>query len=354
MHDPDMLRLLVASLVVGCACAQSPQERVAAVLRDSDPLRNGKGAAELLGADPPLDAAIRATAASTDAEKVVRLRALRLSRALDLAQRVKEQRRDLAWWLAFDEIDREVHETVRPFLLTRASLDPKVIEAVRQQLTAANTTAQSFCREWNEIRFTGELAPAQRREQRHYDELEAALAKAGVAAVPALFHLMEVPPEIAFSVMHEEDGITGRQQVRALLGLATILKCKEALPYFMLHTGTPSITQSADAAGAIQQLTGEQFGAGFLQPGDHDAIEAWWKKHRAEHGVVLDHLVHHVVQWGLNDANRSEAQRRETMWCCGMRLGRLLGREEPPRDAGNEVLRAILEDAEREWLLERH
>jgi hypothetical protein len=345
----------VLGAVLACACVAAqqqptPAEKVAAVLQANDPVRNGNGAGELLAPGAGLDAEIRATARSATAGKMVRMRALRLARALDLAQRLKngQGQRDVAWWLALDEIDRELPKELRALLLARAFPDAKVLAAAQQELAAANDIARRFCREWNETRWRDE---AHAEENRHYDELEAAIKKTGAAAVPFLLNLLAIPPEIAFPQLHEEQGMTPRQQVRAILCLAICLKPQEAVPYLVMQSHGPSLTQSGDAAAAIQQLTGEHFGAAIWQPGDDAALMEWWNKHRAEHEVVLDHLVRHVVQWAQDDIASAKSHGFEGAWCAVMRLDRVLGKDDPlPRDSGPEIWRARLDDLEREWL----
>src|SRR5262245_14611966 len=92
-------------------------ERVAALLREHDPLHDGAAADALLPADRSLDTAI-AEAARTGTVQLVQQRALRLWRAIGLAERVRTDptQRDVAFWLAFAELDG-LSEPVRTRLL---------------------------------------------------------------------------------------------------------------------------------------------------------------------------------------------------------------------------------------------
>jgi hypothetical protein len=344
--------------VLACAglAAQSPDDtaagRVTSVLRDHDPLRNGHGAAELLGGDAPLDAAILAVAQSAGSEAVVRIRALRLARVLGLTKRLREGKEphDIAWWLAFDELEHDVPVVVRPFLVSRAFADDASLAAAREALRAADDVVRRFCRDWNEIRFTGAAAEEHREEYRHYDELEAALARCGAAAVPGLLRILAVPPEMVFGEQHGER--SARQQVRAILALSSVTKVPEAIPYFVLHAVGPSLTQSSDAALAAQVFVGQSFGAASMDAGDDKALLAWWAAHRADHDLVLDHLVQHVIAWARADLEDKNSHGFEGVWCAVTDLDRVLGSSTAfPRDSGPEVWRARLDDLERGWLL---
>ncbi|HEX5051004.1 MAG TPA: hypothetical protein VFZ65_04470, partial [Planctomycetota bacterium] len=293
---------LVGLLTVGFAWSQQPTEveRVLAVLQTGDPVRDGKGAAELLGPGTGLDDTILALARSPRTERVVRLRALRIARLLGLAQRVErgQHHRDVAWWLALDELAHELPDAMRPLLLARCGMDRQALDAARQELSAASELADRFTHDWNETRM---LDDAHKEENARYDALEAAMRKAGLAAVPRLLSTLVVPPDIAFSGNESAHEVTARQQVRSMLALGEMLRAKDALPFFVMHGGGPSLTQSADAGMAIQNVTGERFGADFMVEGDDESIMAWWVKHMHEHPIVLDYLVQHLVNLAERD-----------------------------------------------------
>ncbi len=345
---------LVIAPFVACFGAPAQQaaptdtERVVAVLRECDPVRDGGGAG-LLDPKAVLNEAIVAVARSPQTERVVRRRALRLARALVLPHRLTDaQPRDVRFWLALDELSSELPEPLRPLLLARASLPPAALQAAQQQLTAASAVADRFCRDWNENRVLDAEHAAQNRS---YDELEAALTAAGDAAVPALLRFLVVPPDVSFSENDQERGVTARRQVRAIHALSRFTKTAPAMPFFVMHTGGPSLTQSSCAGEAIQVFSGQKLGAGFLNQADEEALMTWWDQHRAEHAVVIDYLVQHLVGLARRDYESVGAARSKGLWCAVMRLDRVLGRREPPAsDASVEVLQARLDEVELEWL----
>ena len=164
-------------------------------------------------------------------------------------------------------------------------------------------------------------------------------------------NILVEPPDMAFLVLHEERGFTARQQVRAIHGLSQCLRAKEALPFFVMHTEGPSLTQSSASSAAIQLLSGRAFGAGFMVEGDNESIMAWWNEHKSEYAIALDYLVQHLVRLAENKFVSKGAIRSEGLWCAVMRLERAQGDAKgPPGDATVEVLRARLGDMETEWL----
>lgn len=352
---PLLAWLLGALVAIPAARAQAPAsatERAAAVLRKHDPLRDGAGAPELLPADRSLDAAIGELARTTGTERIVQQRALRLARAIGLAERVRtsEARRDAAFWLAFAELDRGVPDAVRTLLLARAFADAKVLAAARDELAAATATARAFCTEWNETREPDAPETVKRR----YDELEAALKKAGPAAVPHLLQVLAVLPELSFVDALDDGAPSARAQVRAIFAFAVYLELREAMPCFVMHAAGPSLTQSSNAAAAAQKFAGESFGAGVLRPGDDNALLAWWEQHRKEHEIVLDHVVHEVVRRARPEFDKPDPRGDNARWAAPRRLERLLGDIGiPGKDAGREVLDAIVQHAEDEWLRHR-
>lgn len=365
---------LVAWSLVAAAAAQEPTTpvgRVVAVLQHADPARDGKGVDALLGAQPPLDAAIEAVAASAQSGQLVRLRALRLARALQLAQRLRQAapqdpqqrllqdpqqrqpqaapQRDVAFWLAFDELVRELPAALRPALLQRTGMDAAAVEAAQRQLAAASAVVDRFCVDWNETRWMDEAHAA---ENRRYDALEAELKAAGAAAVPRLLGVLSVPPDVAFSGWDPEQDVTARQQVRALLALSAVLRVPEALPYCVMHTGGPSLTQGSNAAMAVQLFAGRDFGAALHELGDEDALLQWWRAQTKDHRFVLDHLVQHVVRLVERMYQSQGAKASVGLWCAVVRLERAMGRDvRPAADAGVELLEARLRELELQALL---
>lgn len=345
---------VVGLFLFACAAAQAPQptgvERVIAVLQTGDPLRDGAGAAMLLGPEASLDAAIEQVATAEKTDHVVRLRALHLARALRLAQQVKAGQgpRDVGFWLALDEITREMPAALQPFLLARTGMLAAAIAAAEQELAAANAVAERFCREWNETQI---LDQDHAEENRKYDALSASLQKVGRAAVPRLLGILTMPPEIAFTLVRQGEP-EARRQVRALLALASELQVREALPYYVMHTAGPSLTLSSNAAMAVQQFAGVDFGAQFLNQGDDAALLQWWNAHQTGNRVVLDHLVHHVVAMAERDYESDGARPSAGLWGAVVRLERALGREHHPAGGtGVEILRAQLHELELQWLL---
>lgn len=349
-----MFRLALSGLLVlGPLCAQEgacDAERVLAVLTANDPVRDGKGSQALLGPDTQLDAAIVALARSPKTERVVRLRALRLARCLRLAERLRADRQppDVDWWLALDEISRELPEPLRTLLLSRSGQDPKALAAAQQELAAASAIAERFCREWNETRM---LDDSHAEQNRAYDALQAQITNAGNAAVPKLLSILVVPPEVAFAQSDKAKGISARQQVRAMHALASFVRAKAATPFLVMHAAGPSLTQSSLAGQSLQVLNSANFGAAFLVVGDDEAIMTWWREHQSQHQVVLDYLVQHVVRLAEDDYKGSGASVSVGLWSAVGRLERALGTAaEPASDAGVEVLCARLAEVQFECL----
>lgn len=349
--------LLVAMVLLAVGAARSPAqavaaervERVAAVLREHDPMHDGAGADALLLPDSSLDAAIGELARS-GTSRPVQQRALRLWRAIGLAERVRTdpQQRSLEFWLAFAEIDGGMAEPVRASLLARAFADAQAA-ALRSKLAAGTAAAKVFCSDWNENRPIGG-GEAERATRERYDELEAALREAGAAAAPFLLEVLAVSP---WDVFAERDGLDARSQVRALFAFAH-LESKAAMPCYVMQAAGPSLTMTSNAAAVAQKFAGEDFGAGLLQQGNDESLLAWWRQHRAEHEVVLDHLVHHVVRIGRVAMTASGQRGENACWATPRMLGRLLGNVAiPGKNASRNVLEACVQLAEDEWLLSR-
>ena len=342
------LQNLITVLASGLAWAQqapvTDSERVVAVLRKGDPLADGKLGAELL-ASGSLDDAIRAVARSEALDRTTRLRALRLVRALDRAAFVRAaQRRDLNWWLALHETGREVPEAVAACLLRRAFAEDGACSAAQKELDAATEVATRFCDEWNELEEAKDAAK--------YEALEAELKKSAPAVVPALFRLLCVPPCIAFSGPQNGQTVTARQQVRAILGLAAVLECKQALPFFVMHAAGPSLTQSSHAGMAVQRFSGESFGAAFMVEAKDADLLAWWQKHETEHRAVLDYIHHRTLQWARAAIEASAPNPADSAWGAVGSLYRAVGDGRDVRlEGGVEAMRTRLEEIEAAWVL---
>ena len=352
-----MLRCVLAAMLCSLAAAQTsatPTERVLAVLRSHDPLRDGDGADRLLLADRSLDAAIHdlATDPATQ-DHVAQRRARRLWRAIELAQRLEHggKPRDLLWWLALDELALDVPPTVKEALLQRAFANVSDVAAAAGELAAGTAVADRFCSQWSEFTWNEPATEEQREQNRKNAELEPALTKAGLAEVPGVCRYLAVPPEIAFP----QETISARHQVRALLGLSSVLKVAAVMPWYVMHSGGPSLTQSSDAAMAVQTLGNAPLGAAWMQPGGDDALLAYWSKHRSDHADVLDDLVHRVVHEALTRTDgANDKQAFNLVWCAVRRLDRVLGTTTTLKsDDGMEAWRARLEDLEDAWLAQR-
>lgn len=325
-------QILVVMLTTGLLCGQqeprSDTERVVAVLRQADPLGDDAIGTELL-APGSLDDAVRAVAQDAAIERTVRLRAMHLVRALDLANRIRgSERRDLSWWLALHEIQNELPPSVASLLLQRAFADDAARASALAELAAAGEVAQRFCSEWNETREAQDAA--------RYDALEAELKQAAPAVVPSLFSILVVPPGITFSGPEPGQPVDARQQVRAILGLAAVLELDRALPCFVVHACGPSLTQSTHAAMAVQRFSGEHFGAAFLTPGDDAALCAWWAAHRLQHTIVLDHLQQGMLRWARAALARDDRRSATGARCAIQSLQRALG-EPPDAAAADDV-----------------
>jgi hypothetical protein len=312
------------------------------VLAAADPLHDAKAAAEVL-APLALDDAVRSLARAATTAPPVRLRALRVARALDLAARIRSRPRDLDWWLALHEIT-SFHEAAAASLLRRAFAGEEARSAAVRELAAAAEVAQRFCTDWNEVRVPGDA--------RDYAALEAELKAVAPACIPALLRVLAVPSHVAFSGPQPGRPTAARQQVRALLGLAVVLETPRAMPFHVMHVHGPSLTMTSNAAQCVQKLSGEDFGAnGPLQRGDDARIRTWWKTHRAEHRAVLDHLVHAVAAWARADAP-NEQLRPEGAWSALFALHRALGDDvDPPGGATPADLLARIDAFELAWLL---
>jgi hypothetical protein len=313
-----------------------------ALLEEGDPIVDGKLGSRFL-ASGSLDDAIRVIARSERVERTPRLRALRLVRALDRAALVRAaERRDLSWWLALHEISRDVPEAVSAPLLKRAFAEDSACTAALKELDAATEVANRFCVEWNEI--------SDAKDGAKYEALEAELKKSAPAVVPALFSLLSVPPSIAFAGPQNQP-VTARQQVRAILALSVVLQCEQALPLFVMHAAGPSLTQSTNAAMAVERFSGESFGASLMVQGNDAALLAWWKQHRAEHRVVLDYLHDRTLQWARTAIQISPPIPANAAWGASVSLHRLVGdaRDERP-EADIEAMRNRLEEIEAAWV----
>jgi hypothetical protein len=234
-------------------------------------------------------------------------------------------------------------------LLKRAFTEDTARKAALRELDAASEVARRFCDEWNETRLDAGAAAK-------YEALETELEEASLAAVPAMFRILTVPPAVAFSGPEDAQPADARQQVRAIFGLATVLKLESALPFFVVHAGGPSLTLSSNAASAVQRFSGEHFGAGFLVVGDEAALLAWWKEHRLKHRVVLDHLNHTMLQWARSALERSPPRGPRDASCAVWSLHRAAGEDRKlPGGVDDDALRIAvrdrLEEIEAAWVL---
>jgi hypothetical protein len=341
------LACLLALASVSVALAdEAPAERVAKALSSADPLSDGSASAGLFAADAATEDAIRAVAKNTAAAADVRDRALRVILALDLAKRVRdgESEPGVAYWLALDEIDQRYPAVQRESLLGRALPDAAKRKARLDELVAARATAAKFCSEWNET-----YAPGSDEEKR-YAALEAELKKVGAAAVPTLAEILAIPPQATFGVVEPHPGVSGRRQVRAIFGLL-YLDAKDAAPYLVWQCRGPSYTESTNA----QALVGKWFvpaaNAGGEESKRVETIEAWWKKNRAEHAVVLDHLVRTALRWtrdGVADKNPAVAEGADFT---ARKLAELLGVNIAfPEDGDVAAKRARVVEIDRLWI----
>jgi hypothetical protein len=334
-------------LALGAATAaladDTPAARVAKALAAADPLADGSPCADLCAADASAEDAVRALAKSAEVAADVRDRALRVVLAFDLAKRVRDgdAAPGVVYWLALDELDRRYPAAQRESLLARALPDAAKRKARLDELAAGRATSAKFCTEWNEFYVPGG------DDEKRYVALAADLKKTGAAAVPALAEILAIPPQATFCVMEPHPGVSARRQVRAIFGLMH-LDARDAVPYLVWQSRGPSLTESSNAQG----LAAKWFVPAAAPDADEaKAVEAWWKEHRAEHAIVVDHLVRTTLRWtrdGVADAKPAVAEGADFT---ARKLAELLGVPVPfPEDGDVAAKRARVAAIERLWI----
>jgi hypothetical protein len=341
------LACVLALVSVSVALAdEAPADRVAKALASADPLADGSASAGLLAGDAATEDAIRTLAKSAAAAAEVRDRALRVVLALDLAKRVRDgdAARGVPYWLALDEIDRRYPATQRDSLLGRALPDAATRKGRLDELAAGRATAAKFCSEWNEMRAPGS------DEEKRYAALETEMKKAGAAAVPPLAEILAIPPQATFGVIDPSPGVSARRQVRAVFGLMHV-DAKDAVPYLVWQCRGPSFTESTNAQALVAKWFVPAAAAGGDESKRVEAIEAWWATNRAEHAVVVDHLVRTALRWtrdGVADKNPAVAEGADFT---ARKLAELLGVKIAfPEDGDVAAKRARVAEIERLWI----
>lgn len=326
-----MRRLLTGSivlfaLVAGSAVAQEGQPedaaaRVTKALTDADPLAEASKSG-LLAPDRDTERAIVKLAFSDATPEPVRERALRLSMAFNRVDRVAENAaagdHSTVFWLALDELDRELAKGPRETLLARALPDAKQRDALLAELAAAREVATRFCREWNEIETDAE-------QTKKHAALRTDLEKAGSAALPYLATTLAIPPQAVFAVMDEERGITARCQVRALFALS-FLKAKSLLPQIVYHVRGPSFTQCATARDALRELAGLKYPEDGGEAAELKVIDAWWRKD-ASVSWAGDHLARHALRWARMELATDDPERGYRSSFAPMQLAKVWDRD---------------------------
>ncbi len=139
------------------------------------PTPSPRAVRRICSAHPPTSLAIVAGAFRDGAPEVARERALLLliadNRAHRIADNAPAKDHSLYWWLALDEIDREIPRGPREALLARALPDGAQREASLKALAAGREVAARFCREWNEVQSEA--------DSRKYADLRGEMEKAG-------------------------------------------------------------------------------------------------------------------------------------------------------------------------------
>lgn len=329
--------------------------RVAKALSDVDPLAEGS-TSELLTAqkatygEPLLP--LRAIGADAALPDVVRDRALRLRVALTHLTWLQSQPGQLwpskatMWWLALDELDRELPKGPRETLLARAFDDAADREAALKVLAAGRDVAMRFCRDWNEIEHDDV-------ETKKYAALRDELVKAGRAAIPYLATLLAVPPQAVFANLDEAKGPTARQQVRALFALS-FLEATDCIPQFVFHVRGPSFTSCATARGALKRLAKLEWPDDADEAAQIAAIDAWWAKFirpRSEDDppdAERNHLVRHTLRWARNALASGKPEVVEGAAWGPRQLAHVVGKLSFDADAPAEKRAAQLAALERE------
>lgn len=326
MRRPIFGTILVLGSLAGPAAANDPPkdvlDRVTKSLTDADPLAEGS-ASDLLAPDPPTMLALWAVAFRDGAPEVARERALRLYVADNRADRVADNApakdHSLYWWLALDEIDREIPRGPREALLARALPDGALREASLKALAAGREVAARFCREWNEVQSEVDT--------KKYAVLRAELEKAGESAIPYLATLLSVPPQATFTVTDEKKGITARQQVRALWALE-FLRAKQCTPYLVFHVRGPSSTACATARAVLHRLGEVAYPEGSDEAAQLAAIDGWWPKGWEIADWQRDHLIRHAIRWAREALASGDPERQEMAQYGPLQLEAIVGKLE--------------------------
>lgn len=325
------MRHLIIGAILALACvapalADEPQkevlDRVTKSLLDADPLAEGSVSELLIEPDASTRLAIWAVAFGEGTPEIARERALRLTIADNRMQRVADNApaRDhsLYWWLALDEIDREIPRGPREALLAHALPDVAQREASLIAIAAGREVAARFCREWNEVQSEAEA--------KKYADLRAELEKAGHTAIPYLATILAVPPQAAFTVTDEAKGITARQQVRALWGLE-ILRATMCTPYIVFHVRGPSFTACETARAVLHRLGRVAYPEGGDEAAQLAAIDAWWRKDWGG-SWERDHLVRHTIRWAREALASGDLERQEMAQYGPLQLEAIVGKLE--------------------------
>ena len=326
MRRPLLGMVLVLGAFAGSARGGDPPkevlDRVTKSLTDADPLAEGT-ASDLLDPDPPTRLAIWAVAFRDGVSEVARERALRLTIADNRANRVEENApakdHHLVWWLALDEIDREIPRGPREALLAQALPDTAQQDASLKALAAGREVAARFCSEWDEVEFDAEQA-------KKHAALRAELEKAGYSAIPYLATVLAVPPQATFTVTDEKDGITGRQQARALWAL-DFLKARLCTSFVVFHVRGPSRTGSTTALGVLHRLAGIEYPKAADEAAQVAAIETWWHK-GWNASWEQDHFVRHVIRWAREALASGDPERERSAQFGPLQLEALVGKLE--------------------------
>jgi hypothetical protein len=196
-----------------------------------------------------------------------------LRRILVIARRLSEPARDTAtFWMLLEELYDLVPERHRVTALLLALGKPADVQAVDDRRERAISAVRTFCRDWNEMSVPGSAL------EKRYAALRKELEDAGAAAAPHLMRVLDVHHSRAFLHVEGATGVTARMQVRAIYGLS-FLGSREAVPYFLVHSNSTSITAGTNAAAAFWKLVSEGETVPAPRP-DANAMVDWWSAHR--------------------------------------------------------------------------
>ncbi len=239
-------------------------------LRHPDPAVRAVAGRALVARGPAVLADL-AAAAGTDPSRAGPVEEVR--RAIILVARLQAAKpTEVRYWLVLDDLLTQTAPHLRETALAAALPDRAATMGARLE---AQATVDRFCRDWNEMYEPGS------EEEKRYEALKAALVATGPAAAPHLLRILEADPNETFGNLHEERGVTARQQVRALFGVV-FLTLREAAPYLVLHARHPSLTAASNAAAAFELLVlGKTEMVPLAEP-DLAKIDAAFAERRAE------------------------------------------------------------------------